>query len=347
MYISCKELLLTYEDLYYFEFDSHLGIYDIASVIFAALREKVLSQDNDIDFFLKITPANLAKIKTFKKYNHLLVHDIYMSNNIPKRFEALDKVNKLRWSFSLLNEKLHLVENIFSSQCETLVGYPEIKDDLSTFDFEKVIVLNFSNFIGPDVMIGNFNWPEVLTVSYDLLDESLQNNSEFERKKKFFDMTERQCVIFKKGDVFKYSRFGYDIELSKTYNGIIAAFTMLQNYLIDLIETKEVNQEKFDKTGEIEIITKKSKPVEIPSKYRILTGDIQKDILLGNNWFDCDNFKDFDNNIESAFKPLNVVGTGEGKLAPLPDPIKVSCPNIGYEEIIPPSSFLPIIEENK
>lgn len=341
MYISCKELLLTYEDLYYFEFDSHLGIYDIASIVFIALREKVLSKDNEPDSFLKITPTDIAKIKTFKKYNHLLVHDIHMSNYIPKRFEALDKVNKLRWSFSLLNEKLHLVENIFSSQCETITGYPEIEDNLSTFDFEKVIILNFSNFIGPDIMIGNFNWPKVLTVSYDLLDESLQNNSEFERKKKFFDMTERQYIKFRKGDVFRYDRLGYDIESSKTYHGILAAFTMLENYLIDLIETKEVNQEKFDKTGEIEIITKKPKSVEIPLKYRIFTGEIQKDLLIGSNWFDCDNFKDFDNNTESAFKPLNVVGTGNGKLAPLPDPIKVSCPAINYECEIPPSSFLP------
>ena len=69
---------LLLEDLYYFEFDSHLGIYDIASVIFAALREKVLSQDNDIDFFLKITPAYLAKIKTFKKYNVRFITSVYI-----------------------------------------------------------------------------------------------------------------------------------------------------------------------------------------------------------------------------------------------------------------------------
>lgn len=342
MYISTDEILFTYEDLYFFEVYFNLGIYDVASILFTALREKVLSKDNEPDSFLKITPADIAKIKTFKKYNHLLVHDIHMSNNIPNRFEELHKVNKLRWSFSLLNEKLNLVENIFSSQCETLAGYPEIENNLATFDFEKVIVLRFSNYIGPNTMVRRIELPKVLKVSSDELDESLQNNPGFEQKKRIFDISKLAM-----GKSFGVYKLDIDIGWSKTYAGISAAFTMLQNYLIDLIETKEINQEKFDKTGEIEIITKKPKSVEISSKYRIFTGDIQKDILIGDNWFNCDDFKDFDNNVESAFKPLNVAGTGNGKLAPLPDPIKVSCPNIGYEEIIPVSSFLPIIEENK
>ena len=345
MYISTDEILFTYEDLYFFEVYFNLGIYDIASILFTALREKVLSKDNEPDSFLKITPADIAKIKTFKKYNHLLVHDIYMSNIIPKRFEELDKVNKCKWSFNLLNEKLHLVENIFSNQCETLAGYPEIENNLATFDFEKVIVLRFSNYIGPNTMVRRIELPKVLEVSSDKLDESLQNNPGFEQKKRIFDIS--KLAMGKSFGVYKFYKLDIDIGWSKTYAGISTAFTMLQNYLIDLIETKEVNQEKFDKTGEIEIITKKPKSVEIPSKYKILTDDIQKDLLIGSNWFNCDNFKDFDNNVESAFKPLNVAETGKGKLAPLPDPIKVSCPNIGYEAIIPPSSFLPIIEENK
>ena len=307
MYISTDEVLFTYEDLYFFEEYFNLGIYDIASILFTALREKVLSKDNEPDSFLKITPADIAKIKTFKKYNHLLVHDIHMSNNIPKRFEELDKVNKRKWSFSLLNEKLNLVENIFSSQCETLAGYPEIENNLATFDFEKVIVLRFSNYIGPNTMVGRIELPKVLEVSSDKLDESLQNNPGFEQKKRIFDIS--KLAMGKSFGVYKFYQLDIDIGWSKTYAGISTAFIMLQNYLIDLIETKEVNQEKFDKTGEIEIITKKSKPVEIPSKYRIFTGDIQKDLLIGSNWFDCDNFKDFNNNVESAFKPLNVTGT--------------------------------------